>query len=342
MAATTMTVAVLEQPCRPPRLVERPVPVPGEGEVLVRVLASGLCGSDLFLADGGFGTQVFPVVPGHEAAGDVVEVGPGVPVTARGTRVALCYLDNDPASRWVLSGLPHLGPDVVRMGVDVDGALAEFVVRPWRTCVAPASPVEPVELAVLTDAVATPHHALVSVAHIAPGDVVLVIGVGGIGSNAVQLARGLGARVLAVARSPRSRELALALGAERVLDSAGDVDAQLRAVVPDGADVVLQCADGAGLDELAVRVAAPAGRVVLVAASRESFSMSSVDLIWRELQVRGTRGFTTEDIRAVQEMHAAGRLTLDHLTGDVRPLADVVSAFDDLRAGASTRIVLVP
>lgn len=342
MTDTRMTAVVLERQGDGPTLQDRTVPEPGVGEVLVRVLACGLCGSDLFLADGGFGLDVFPIVPGHEAAGEVVSAGQGVPHDAVGKVVALCYIDNDPESRWVRGGLPHLGPGVRRMGVDTDGAMAQYVVRPWRTCVVPPAAIGPVELAVLTDALATPYHALTSVAKVGPGDTVLVIGVGGVGSNAVQLARVLGARVVAVARSQRSHKLAVKMGAHYVLDTGGDVEAQLLALTPDGADVVLQCADGGALSELATRLAAPAGRVVLVAASHEPFSLTSVDLIWRELQILGSRGFTADDVRAVQQLYLDGRVGLDHLTHDVRPLSEVGQAFHDLRSGSSTRIVLVP
>lgn len=338
----SMVAAVLEGIGQPPRLLRRSIPTPGVDDVLVRVLACGLCGSDVFLADGGFGEDVFPVVPGHEAAGEVVAAGDGVPPDAVGRVVALWYLDNDPQSRWVRMGRPHLGPGVVRMGVDTDGALAEYVVCPWRTCVVPSAPIDPVTLAVLTDALATPYHALTSVAHVRPEDEVVVIGVGGIGSNAVQLARILGARVTAVARSRRSQDLARDMGADHVLDASGDVEAQLKAHASDGADVVVQCADGSGLTELAVDLAAPAGRVALIAACAEPFSLSSVDLIWRELQVKGSRGFTGDDIRAVQELYLEGRVRVDHLTRDVRPLSQITEAFEDLRAGGSTRIVVVP
>src|SRR5438445_4438719 len=104
----------------PLRLVERPVPEPGPGEVRVRVEACGVCGSDLFLQDGGFGADKLPRVPGHEAAGVVDAIGAGVTSVREGDQVAIYYIENTPdAPR------PNLGPNVRRMGVDVDGAFAE-------------------------------------------------------------------------------------------------------------------------------------------------------------------------------------------------------------------------
>jgi D-arabinose 1-dehydrogenase-like Zn-dependent alcohol dehydrogenase len=103
------------------------------------------------------------------------------------------------------------------MGVDVDGAFAEYVVRPAHTLIVPPTPVDPVVLAVPTDAVATPYHALVQVARLRAGERLLVIGVGRIGSNAVQLGRRVGARVATLTRSDAKRDLAVRLGADAAL-----------------------------------------------------------------------------------------------------------------------------
>jgi D-arabinose 1-dehydrogenase-like Zn-dependent alcohol dehydrogenase len=152
------------------------------------------------------------------------------------TRVALYYIDSPPDSTYAKRGRPNLGPHVRRMGVDVDGAFAEYVVRPARTLIVPPRPVEPMTLAVLTDAVGTPYHALVAVARLQAGETLCVLGVGGIGSNAVQLGRQLGARVIAVSRREEKLALARRLGAEQAirLEQARD------AIGGDGADVVIQ------------------------------------------------------------------------------------------------------
>src|SRR5580765_3893201 len=170
------------------RLVERPVPEPGPGEVRVRVEACGVCGSDLFLQKGGFGADKLPRIPGHEAAGVVDALGPEVDGLRVGEQVAIWYIDNEPGAP-----RPNLGPGVRRMGVDVDGAFAEYVVRPVQTLVPTPAPVDPATLAVLTDAVGTPYHALTSIGKLRAGETLLVLGVGGIGSNAVQLGKHLGA-----------------------------------------------------------------------------------------------------------------------------------------------------
>jgi propanol-preferring alcohol dehydrogenase len=316
---------------QPLEAVERPLPEPGDGEVRVRVEACGVCGSDLFLQSGGFGADRLPRVPGHEAAGVVDALGPGVDGIAPGDQVALYYIDADQDGRWARAGRENLEPRLTRMGVDVDGAFAEYVVRPAYTLIRPPEPVDPATLAVLTDAVATPFHALTRLAQVQPGETLLVIGVGGVGSNAIQLGRHLGAHVVAATRG--KRELAVRLGAHEIVPSDDSLRTQ-------EADVVLQCAGSAALDELAIGAAGPGGRVVLVGASTERFSASSIELIRRELSVMGSRGFTKRDIAEVIDLHLAGAIATDHLTSAIRPLGEANEALADLREGRVLRTVL--
>jgi 2-desacetyl-2-hydroxyethyl bacteriochlorophyllide A dehydrogenase len=341
----TMLAAVLSRVDAPLELEERPIPTPGPGEVRVRVEACGVCGSDLFLQKGGFGAEKLPVVPGHEAAGRIDAVGSGVTGWQEGEQVALYYIDAAPDGRWTQAGRPNLEPGLTRMGVDVDGAFAQYVVRPAHTLVRPSSPIDAATLAVLTDAVATPYHAL-GLAAVKPGETVLVLGVGGIGSNAVQLARVLGAGVIAASRSAQKLALAQRLGADATVALTGDPQddaAAIRGACAGGApDVIVQCVGSPLVDELALACAGVGARVVLVGAASEPFRARSVDLIWRELTVIGARGFTPDDIRDVVALFERGAIEVGHLTAVQRPLAQVNGAMDDLRTGRALRTVLLP
>jgi propanol-preferring alcohol dehydrogenase len=328
-----MRVALLPAVGAPLEIVERPVPEPGRGEARVRIEACGVCGSDLFLQKGGFGAGKLPVVPGHEAAGVVDAVGPDVDGVRIGDQVAIYYISNTPdAPR------PNLGPNVRRMGVDVDGAFAEYVVRPVETLIAVPERIDPPTLAVLTDAVGTPYHALAKIARVQPGETVAVLGIGGIGSNAVQVAAGLGADVVAVSRSESKLALARELGAR----AAVRLEDAAEACGPNGPDVVLQCASSASYDEEAIKLGGFGSRIVLVATTLDSFQARASDLVWRELSVMGSRGFTADDIREVVDLYLAGHLRTDHLTARTRPLEEANEALEDLRAGRVVRSVLVP
>jgi propanol-preferring alcohol dehydrogenase len=328
-----MRAALLPAVDAPLTIVEREVPTPGPGEVRVRIEACGVCGSDLFLQKGGFGEDKLPVVPGHEAAGVVDAVGPGVTGLALGDQVAIYYIENDTGA-----ARQNLGPHVRRMGVDVDGAFAEYVVRPVSTLIRPPQFVDPVTLAVLTDAVGTAYHALARIAQLQPGESVAVLGIGGVGSNAVQVAKALGARVVAVSRFEEKRALARQLGADEAVELADAADA----IGGYGADVVVQCAASPRMDEAAIELAGFAGRVVFVATTPEAFSVRASSLVWRELTLLGSRGFTVADIEDVIRLYLAGTITADHLTARVRPLEEVNEALDDLREGRVLRSVLTP
>jgi propanol-preferring alcohol dehydrogenase len=340
-----MRVVELPGVGQPLRLAERPVPEPGRGEALVRIEACGVCGSDLFLQKGGFGPQIrMPVVPGHEAAGIVAAVGPDVAEVEPGDQVAIYYIDAPADSAYARRGRPNIGPQVVRMGVDVDGAFAEYVVRPASTLIRVPSPVDPATLAVLTDAVATPYHALVKIARLEAGETLAVLGIGGLGTNAVQLGKHLGARVVAVSRSEDKLSLARRLGADEVVRAGGDdvVGRAREACGGDGPDVVIQCVGSAEVDEQAIALATFGGRVVFVGSSPEQFRARAVEICWKELTLLGSRGFTADDIAAVVDLYLAGAITTDHLTAHTRPLEEANEALEDLRAGRVLRSVLVP
>jgi 2-desacetyl-2-hydroxyethyl bacteriochlorophyllide A dehydrogenase len=327
------------------RLVSRPLPEPGPGEVRVRIEACGVCGSDHFLQAGGFGPKVtFPRVPGHEAAGRVDLLGPGVERFEVGDQVAVYYISTPPDDPWAAAGRPNISPHITRMGVDVDGAFAEFVIRPVEALIRPPAPVPPEVLAVLTDAVATPLHGLKRIARLQPGETLVVLGVGGLGSNAVQLGKAMGARVIAVTRSAAKQELARRLGADEVVGANdGDPVAAVRALAGGfGANVVIQCVGDARVDEQAIAMGGPGGRVVLIGAALEPFSVRAAEIFWRELSVLGSRGFVPDDIRDAIGLYLDGTLSVDHLVEHVRPLEEANEALQDLAGGNVFRTVLMP
>jgi 2-desacetyl-2-hydroxyethyl bacteriochlorophyllide A dehydrogenase len=319
---------------------QRPVPVPAPGEALVRIDACGVCGSDLFLQKGGFGKDKLPVVPGHEAAGRVHAVGSKRDAGLLGAQVALYYIDAPLDSRWARDGAINIGPDVTRMGVDVDGAFARYVIRPVSTLVTVEPEMDPAVAAVATDALATPFHALTTIARLQPGEQLLVIGPGGIGSNAVQIGAMLGADVAVAGRSEGKLDIARALGAKIAVNSEIGVQA-LQDLIGRNIDVVLECSGAEDMARYAIECAGYRARVVMVGASLEPFPISTGELIWRELSVHGSRGFTPDDIRAVLDHVRSGRLSTDHLTADQRPWRTANQALEDLGAGRTTRTVLL-
>lgn len=341
----TAVMRAIELPAvgAPLRSTTRPLPEPGPGEVRVRVEACGVCGSDVFLQKGGFGDKVpFPIIPGHEAAGVVDALGDGVTEVRPGDQVALYYITVPAGDPWAAHGRPNISPHVRRMGVDGDGAFAEYVLRPVEALIRPRAPVPPPVLAVLTDAVATPLHGLKRVARLQAGETLVVLGVGGLGSSAVQLGKAFGARVIAVTRSSAKLALARTLGADETVpaDEGGPVAAVKALTGGHGPDVVIQCVGSAAVDEQAIAMGGPGGRVVLIGSSLETFRARAVDILWRELAVLGSRGFIPDDIRDAIDLYLDGTLRVDHLVDRVRPLEEANEALEDLKAGRVFRSIL--
>lgn len=161
------------------------------------------------------------------------------------------------------------------------------------------------------------------------------------GDDAVQLARHLGCRVIAVTRSAAKQELAMELGAEAVVEGGEDAVAELKALIgPPGPEVIIQTVGSPTVDRQAIDTVGLGGRVVLVGASVDPFRLSSTDLIWREASVMGSRGFTPQDIRDVIDLHRAGAIRVDHLLQTQRPLSEIGDALDDLKAGRVLRSVV--
>ena len=335
-----MRAAVLREYGGPLELTEIPDPVPGPGQVVVDIRACGVCGSDLFLQKGGFDSTI-PIIPGHEAAGVVSSLGPGVDAVGIGQPVALYYIDYCGTCRICLSGSVNMCLGVRRMGVEFNGAFAERVVIPARSVIPVTEHDDPAAVAVLTDAVATPYHALVQRAAARPGETVVVFGIGGIGANAVQLAAYLGCRVIAVSRADASLELAVRMGAEVAIRTGPGISERVKeAAGPGGPDIIIQTVGSAEVFSQAVESAGIGCRVIAVGATLDPFPVNAMDLIWREAALSGSRGFTPRDIREVLDLHRDGAITTDHLVGNRRPLDQVNDALDDLRTGRVVRSVI--
>ena len=326
---------------QPLQVVQRAIPKLGPGDALVKVEACGVCGSDLFLKNGGFGMEKLPRVPGHEAAGRVLAVGSSEDDQLVGKQVALYYINGPRDSLWVHNGHENIGPGIERMGVDVDGAFAEYIVRPTHTLIVVEPEMDPATVAVATDALATPYHALTAVAGLQPGETLVVIGLGGIGSNAVQIGKLLGAKVIAVGRSQVKLDQALRLGADHSIRSSEGA-LSVTQIASENIDVVLECSGAADMARFAIDCAGYRARVVLVGASTKTFEVASTELIWREIALMGSRGFTKQSIRDILDHVRAGRLTTKHLTNNQRPLSEANEALEDLRAGVSMRTILIP
>lgn len=266
-----------------PELREIDVPVPGPGEVLVKVEAAGLCHSDLHVIDWPEGTLPWelPFTLGHENAGTVAALGPGVSALEEGTSV-LIYGPWGCGTCWqCIRGAENLCDNAAERpgkgcGLGFDGGLAHYVVVPSPRLLVPIGDLDPLHAAPLTDAALSPYHAIKSeLPRLRPGSAAVVIGAGGLGHVAVQLLRELSpARIVAVDVRERALRLALDAGADAALDGNELESAEVRAETGStGASLVL---DFVGTDEtlrLAASVLATGAHVSVVGNGGGTFPL---------------------------------------------------------------------
>ncbi len=322
----TMTASVLVRQGEL-RTEQRPVPAPGPGEVLVRITSVGVCGSDThYFTHGRIGSFVVdsPLVLGHEPAGVVVALGPGVTDREAGQRVSLEPGIPDPLSRQSLAGCYNLDPGVRFFATPpIDGVFSEYAVHPAAFC-------HPVPDSVSDDAAALLEPLSVALAARAAGkvqlgDKVLVAGAGPIGLLISKVAQLAGATVTLTDVRAERLEIAEAYGAAQTFTAANQPP-----VVPEF-DVFID-ASGAerailgGLERLA-----PRGRAVLVGMGADTVALPVPLLQGRELTITGTFRYANTWPTAI-ELAASGQVDLDGLVTSTHGLADVEAA---LTAGAT-------
>ncbi|MEV4441733.1 Zn-dependent alcohol dehydrogenase [Streptomyces sp. NPDC049577] len=335
------------------------VRAPGPGEVLVAVAAAGLCHSDLSVIDGTIPHPV-PVVLGHEGAGVVEAVGPGVTHVTPGDHVALSTL----AGCGTCTDCDRGRPTMCRAAIgrparpfSRDGrplyhfascsAFAERTVVQAVQAVRIPEDIPLTSAALLGCGVVTGVGAVLNRADVRPGESVLVLGAGGIGLNVLQGARLAGAGVIvAVDANPAKERLARQFGATHFVDASAtpDTSAAVRAILPDGADHAFECVGDVRLVRQAIDLLGRHGQAVLLgvppADAEASFRVASLYLDKSILGCRYGSARPQHDIALYARLYRDGRLLLDELVTDVYPAEQFARAVDDMRHARVARAVL--
>jgi Zn-dependent alcohol dehydrogenase len=349
-------------------VTELELAAPGAGEALVRLHASGVCHSDLNAIDGTAETRC-PAVLGHEGAGVVEAVGPGVDL-APGTHVALSWMPSCGACEECLRDLSHLcrtawsamghgglldgTPRLSRDGEPVYhysllSTFAERTVVPARCCI-PIPADVPFEVAGLVGcAVSTGVGAVWNTARVRPGDRVCVVGCGGVGLSAVLGATAAGAApVVAVDLSEAKLEAALELGATAAVAWAGTPEATAEAVreaTDGGVDVAIEATGRPEAARAAFLATRARGAAVLIGIPRADAEVSfpAITIPRLERRVLGSiygSSRPERDFPRILGLYRSGRLPLDRLVSHRLPLEAVAEAFRLMQAGDAVRVVL--
>lgn len=353
---------------RPIEVVDLDLGDPGPGELVVRIDAAGLCHSDLSVVDGNR-PRPTPMVLGHEAAGTVVETGPGVRDIGPGDRVVLVFVPRCGACAECASGRParceraaaanasgellgggrrwgSLDGEVVHHHLGVSAFAEQVVVD--RGSVVPVPDDVPAEVAALLGcALLTGGGAVLSTAAVRPGESVAVIGLGGVGSCAVLAARLAGAQpIVAIDPVAAKRELARDLGAD-VVASPEEADDVVRELLPRGVDHAIEAVGSSAALTTAWQLTARGGATVAVGLPHPSqqLAVPIVQLVGESRRLLGSYlgdAVPDRDIPRYVAAWRAGRLPIERLQAGTRPLDELNEALDELASAATLRQLVVP
>ncbi|MBN9196765.1 MAG: alcohol dehydrogenase AdhP [Microbacterium sp.] len=326
-----MKAAVVTSFTAPLEVLDRAVPEPGHGEVLIRLETCGLCHTDIHAAHGDWPVKPHPpFVPGHEGVGIVEKLGDGVTDRTVGERVAIPWLGYACGEcRYCIDGRETLCEKQHNSGYSVDGAFAEYAVAAARFVVPVPDGISSLDAAPLTCAGVTTYKAL-KVAAIVPTERVAVFGIGGLGHLAVQYGRIMGGSVIAVDVEDAKLDLAMDLGAEHTVNAATvDPVAAIRAL--GGADVALVLAASPRVFEQAFASLNRGGRLICVALpADQEMTVSIFETVLKGISIIGSIVGTRQDLAEVFALHAAGRTKI---IAEPRRLDQVNDAIAEVLSG---------
>jgi D-arabinose 1-dehydrogenase-like Zn-dependent alcohol dehydrogenase len=335
--ATKMKVAQIAKPGSGFQIVEREIPKPGAGQVLIKVHACGVCHSDVLTVEGGLPGIEYPRVPGHEVAGVIDEVGAGVSTWSKGQRVGVGWHGGQDNTCLECRRGDFVNCRNLKIsGISYDGGYQEYMVAPVEALAAIPESLSDIEAAPLLCAGITTYNALRHSGAF-PGDLVAVQGIGGLGHLGVQFANKFGYKVAAVGRGPENAGLAKKLGASVYIDSKATKAAEELQKLG-GAKVILATAPNSkSMSELIDGLGAN-GKLVVVGATFDPIEVTPAQLIFGNKSVQGWASGTPTD--------SEDTLRFCELTGvrpmiETYPLEQAAEAYARMMSGnAEFRVVL--
>ena len=333
----TMRVVQVPRPNADFEVVERDVPEPATRQVRIKVQACGICHSDLFTKSGGFPGIRYPRVPGHEVVGLIDAVGTEVPDWKVGARVGVgwhgghCgHCNSCRRGDFITCAVGQIP------GISYDGGYAEYMIAPFEALAAVPDALSAAEAAPLLCAGITTFNALRH-SGAGPGDLVAVLGIGGLGHLGVQFAAKMGCRTVAVARGKDKEPMALRLGASRYIDStAQNVAEELTKL--GGAKVILATLTDAKAMGDAVAGLGVGGRLMVIGASMEPIEVSPIVLIGARRSIAGWPSGTASDSEDTMDFSVSAQV---RPLIETYPLERAAEAYDRMMSGkARFRVVL--
>lgn len=331
----------------PLKIEKIPIPSIGPDEVLIDVKAAGLCGSDVHIAfEGVTPTGFVPITLGHEPSGVVAKIGKNVTKWKVGDRAVVSAIVTCGKCYNCVSGRDSICIHKKLLGVHFNGAFAEYMVAPSENLILLPDNVPFDQGSTCTDAVATPYHALITIGKLKLGDSVAIIGLGGLGVHAVQLAKISGAsKIIAVGRTPSVIERAMNCGATHGVNiKDGNPAEQIKKLTNGhGVDLAIELVGTKDMIALGVSCLRQGGRLVIVGLGPENINILPPTIFVRqELEVVGSYAWNRREIAKIVELVSTGKLDLSKSVSKRFALEDVNIALENLRdrVGQPIRLVI--
>jgi len=330
--AKTMKAAVVHEFGKPLKIEEVPIPTPGPGEVLIKIVANGVCHTDLHAAQGDWPAKpVPPFIPGHEGAGIVAALGSGVTGLKEGDPVGLAWLhDGCGGCEYCRTGWDSLCPSQRNSGYSVNGSFAEYAIgsAPYVGRL-PRNPDFAAMAPILCAGVTT--YKGIKETEARPDEWIAISGVGGLGQLAIQYARAMGLHVAALDVTEDKLALARASGAEVTVDAkAPDAAAQIVKQTGGGAHGVLVTAVSPPAFDQAIHMVRRKGTVVLVGLPPGDFRAPIFDVVLSRITIRGSIVGGRQDLAEAIAFAAEGKV---HSHYHEMKLEDINQVFSDMKAG---------
>lgn len=334
-----MKAAVAHKFGEPLKIEEVPTPEPGPGQILVRVVASGVCHTDVHAADGDWPVKpTLPFIPGHEGVGDVAKVGPGVTSLKVGSRVGVPWLHSAcGCCEYCVTGWETICKDLIPTGYAVNGGFAEYVLAEAAYVGRIPDGLDYVDAAPILCAGVTTYKGLKET-DTKPGDWMVISGIGGLGHLAVQYAKAMGLHVVALARSEEKLELAKKLGADLTVNVREKDPGKAVQDAIGGAHGALVTAVSTKAFHQALDTLRPGGTCALVGLPPGDFPAPIFEMVIKRLTVRGSVVGTRMDLQECLQFAAEGKVKA---TVETQPFEAINDVFDRLRNGkVNGRVVL--
>lgn len=317
-----------------------PTPVAEEGEILVKVVACGVCHTDLHYIDHGVPTfKEPPIILGHEAAGIVASDGKKY---KEADRVLLPPVFTCGECRFCKSGRENICRNMVMLGNSIDGAFAEYIKVPEKDVILMPDEISPEEGCIIADAISTPYHAVVNRADVRNFERVIVFGCGGVGINVVQIAAMIGAEVIACDIDNNKLKIARELGASLTVNP-HEVDLKEFLKQNGGSvDVAFEVIGKPETMEAAFKTLGKAGRLCVVGYTNREITINPAKIMFFEQEIFGSIGCPLSDFPKILELVKEKEINLDKLIANKYALEDINTAFDELRESKVLRNIILP